>query len=123
MHIEHLFRRWLIAAIILILIVSGCRATGEKLRGDTILDLGLPLRTTQQEGITLSKTHNASRAFLPVTLHSEINQLIVPDTLWADLEQLRQNWCQQPPKFVSTTSNDADYRIILKCEQADEDPI
>ena len=114
--------RWMIAAAVMLLVLSGCRITGAKLRGNTILFLRLPVGTTQEESITLVADHIASRAFLPVTVRTPINRVIVPDSLWTDLEQLRLSWCQHPPTIVSITPNDADYLIVLKCEQADEDP-
>jgi hypothetical protein len=114
--------RLIIAIIAMILVVSGCRINGQRLRGNTTLGVRFPIYTTQQEIIQLSSDRIASRSFLPATARTDINSMIVPEPLWKDLEQLRLSWCQQPAKFVSVTPNDADYRIILKCEQSDEDP-
>lgn len=114
-------RRWIIAAAAIVLVLSGCRISGGTLRGTEILDLRLPVRTAQQDGITLTSDHIASRSFVPVTVHTDINRMIVPDPLWTELEQFRLSWCTQPPNVVSVTPNDADYRIILKCNGA-EDP-
>jgi hypothetical protein len=123
MNLKHSFdRRWMIAAAALVLVLSGCRISGQTLRGTEILDLRLPVRTAQQDGIPLTSDHIASRSFVPVTVHTDINSMIVPDPLWTELEKFRLSWCQQPANFVSVTPNDADYRIILKCDRA-EDPI
>jgi hypothetical protein len=124
MNLRYVFyRHWMIAVAVLVLVLSGCRITGQRLRGNTILDLRLPIReATQQDGISVSSDHIALRSFSPLTVRTQINRVRVPDALWKDLEQSRLDWCQQPPTFVSVTPNDADYRIILKCEQADEDP-
>lgn len=123
MNLKHIFdSRWMIAAVALMLILSGCRINGAKLRGNTVLFLRFPVGTTQEESITLVADHIASRSFLPVTVHTDMNSVILPSSLWNDLENLRQRWCTQPPTMVSITPNDADYLIVLKCEQADEDP-
>lgn len=118
---QMLQRQWPIA-IAIVVVLSGCRINGERLRGNTILGIRFPIQNKEQELVSLTSDRVASRAFLPFTVHTVTNTVVVPDTLWSNLENLRYSWCQQPPATVSVTSSDTDYRIILKCEQADEDP-
>jgi hypothetical protein len=121
MNLKRIFGwRWSIATVTMILVLSGCRISGGTLRGKEILFLRLPVLTAQEESITLTSDHVASRSFIPVTVHTEINRMTVPDALWNDLEQLRRNWCQHQPSFVSANANNSDYYIVLKCDWAED---
>src|SRR5215510_1137077 len=99
MDLQHSFHRyWMIAAVVLAIALTGCRINGQRLRGNTVLGLRLPImQASQQDGMSISSDHMASRSFLPVSVHTPINRVRVPDPLWADLEQLRRSWCQQRP--------------------------
>jgi hypothetical protein len=121
MNLKRIFGwRWSIAAVAMILVLSGCRISGGTLRGKEILFLRLPIHTAQEESITVTSDRVASRSFVPVTVHTEINRMIVPDSLWNDLKQLSQSWCQHQPTFVSATPNNTDYGIVLKCDWAED---
>ncbi len=122
LNFEHMFKRQWVIAIVMVIVLAGCRINGERLRGTTILGVRLPIQNKQQELISVAKDQIASRAFLPFAVDTVSNTVVVPEPLWSDLENLRQKWCQQPPDTVSVTPSDNDYRVILKCEQADEDP-
>jgi hypothetical protein len=121
MNLKRMFGwRWSIATVAMILVVSGCRINGGALRGKEMLFLSLPIHAAQAESITVTSDRVASRSFIPVTVHTAINRMIVPDSLWNDLEQLRQSWCQHQPSFVSAPPNTTAYGIVLKCDWAED---
>ena len=107
-----------LTCVVVCLLLVGCstpRTYSGALRGDTILYLRFPIVNGREEGMTLNKDRMASRSFSPVTRQTKINQAIVPEPLWSDLENLRQSWCAQPPPTASRTPDDAAFEVVFQC--------
>lgn len=107
---------YLIVFIVSSLLI-GCSTTHTDsgiLRGDRI-SLHFPLQNGVLEGIIVGPDRVAARFFYPVNSKTKVNNVILEELLWTDLETLRTNWCKQPPTFVSNTPDDAKYRLVFEC--------
>lgn len=67
------------------------------------------------ENIVLNKNRIVSRTFVPVTVQSRINRVDVPESMWIELENLQQDWCDHPPSFVSDGKEDANFGVTFQC--------
>jgi hypothetical protein len=107
-----------LSAVLILALLPGCgaqRGYSGYLRGDELLYLRLPIQDGRQESIVSGKQHLASRSFDPVTVQTHINRVMIPDSLWMDLENLRHDWCNQPPEGASLAPNDTDFVIVFQC--------
>ncbi len=116
---HHLCSMFIPCLIVFLLssLLMGCRTTNTDsgvLRGDRI-SLHFPLQNGVSEAIVVGPDRVAARAFDPVTWRTKINNVVVEEPLWTDLEILRTNWCQQPPTFASHTPDAAAYRVVFEC--------
>jgi hypothetical protein len=107
-----------ISAVLILALLPGCgaqRGYSGYLRGDELLYLRLPIQDGRRESIVLGKQHLASRSFDPVTIQTHINRVMIPESLWTDLENLRHTWCSQPPSEAARTPSDTDFVIVFQC--------
>ena len=70
----------------------------------------------------MSKDRVAARSFAPVNVRSDINRVVLSDTLWNDLGMLRTDWCAQSPPSLPATQGDAAYRVVFQCGY-EENPV
>ena len=64
----------------------------------------------------------ASRGFNPITAQTDINRVILSDTLCNDLDMLRTDWCAQSLPSLPATQGDAAYRVVFQCGY-EENPV
>ena len=123
---RHLILMCVIVSTIVAVFLQSCtrmRSSPGYLRGTVILSMRFPLVELQEEeGIEVSKDRVAARSFAPVNVRSDINRVILSDTLWNDLDMLRTDWCAQSLPSLPATQGDAAYRVVFQCGY-EENPV
>lgn len=123
---RHLILMCVIVSTIVAVFLQSCtrmRGSPGYLRGTVILSMRFPLVELQEEeGIEVSKDRVAARSFAPVNVRSDINRVVLSDTLWNDLDMLRTDWCAQSPPSLPATQDDAAYRVVFQCGY-EENPV
>ena len=123
---RHLILMCVIVSTIVAVFLQSCtrmRGSPGYLRGTVILSMRFPLVELQEEeGIEVSKDRVAARSFAPVNVRSDINRVVLSDTLWNDLDMLRTDWCAQSLPSLPATQGDAAYRVVFQCGY-EENPV
>ncbi len=123
---RHLILMCVIVSTIVAVFLQSCtrmRGSPGYLRGTVILSMRFPLVELQEEeGIEVSKDRVAARSFAPVNVRSDINRVVLSDTLWNDLDMLRTDWCAQSPPSLPAAQDDAAYRVVFQCGY-EENPV
>ena len=122
---RHLILMCVIVSTIVAVFLQSCtrmRGSPGYLRGGAILYVRFPLATSQEEAVVVGDSRVASRGFNPITAQTDINRVILSDTLCNDLDMLRTDWCAQSLPSLPATQDDAAYRVVFQCGY-EENPV
>jgi hypothetical protein len=81
----------------------------------TLILLGLPKDGANQDIIEFGLDRAIYRSTIPRINKYELNAQVISDDLWQEVENVRLQWCKEPPMFVNNKPLETDYYAVVKC--------
>lgn len=85
------------------------------LRGNCIFIVQISHQQGRSEQIEVYTDHSATRAFFPLQQPTAYSKIVLSPEMWTELDALRQQWCNDRPKFKKPADQAATYEIAVQC--------